>query len=140
MNEFCENYDELRSEDKLNFWIYLLSSMTELESSFKPETRFQESFNDSQGRPVISRGLLQLSIESANGYGCNIREANQLHDAETNLSCGIRIINHWAKRDLRIAGKVSGSWRGSARYWSVLRNEKGTRIRNWTKAYCKLLK
>ena len=119
--QFCPNYKSLNEQQRKEYWAFMLSSMVRFESNFKTETSFQEKFNDSSGKPVISRGLLQISIESGNAYGCNFKTTKDLHDPYQNLSCGIRILNRWVSRDGRIAGKTSGQWRGGARYWSVLR-------------------
>jgi hypothetical protein len=118
---FCPNYRNLGNEEKKMFWMHLVSSMTEFESGFKPETSFKEGFKDNNGDYIISRGLLQLSIESARGYDCTLDNAQDLHSAQKNLECGVRIINRWVRRDGRVAGNVDGQWRGGARYWSVLR-------------------
>lgn len=118
---FCPNYRNLNYDERKKYWIFMISAMTRFESGFDPKTSFKEGFNDSSGRPVISRGLLQLSIESSRGYDCGLRDAEELHDPFKNLSCGVRILDRWLGRDGRIAGKVDGKWRGGARYWSVLR-------------------
>jgi len=123
---FCPNYRNLGSEEKKMFWMHLVSSMTEFESGFKPETSYRESFKDNNGNYIISRGLLQLSIESARGYDCTLDDAEDLHSAQKNLECGVRIINRWVRRDGRVAGNVDGTWRGGARYWSVLRKRSGS--------------
>lgn len=119
---FCPKYSSLSYEQRKDFWAYLMSAMVRYESNFKPEVQYQEDFKDSTGKYVISRGLLQLSIESSKGYQCGISDANELHDPYKNLSCGIRILDRWLDRDGRIAGQVSSSWKGGARYWSVLRS------------------
>ncbi|UOF01510.1 transglycosylase SLT domain-containing protein [Bdellovibrio reynosensis] len=119
---FCPNYRNLKHENKKDFWAYLLSQMVRYESNFDTTTRYEEDFDDSNGDPVISRGLLQISIESGNDYGCAFDRSSDLHDPLQNLSCGIRILNRWMENDHRIASKVDGDWKGGARYWSVLRN------------------
>lgn len=118
---FCPKYKKLSYAQRKHYWAFLISSMVRFESNFDPKLSFKESFNDSQGKPVISRGLLQISIESGNAYGCGFKTTQDLHDPKKNLSCGIRILNRWLGRDGRIAGKVGGAWKGGARYWSVLR-------------------
>lgn len=120
-NLFCPKFSRLSDAQRKQYWIHMISSMVRFESNFKPATKYTEGFNDSKGNPVISRGLLQISIESANSYGCGFKNAEELHDPLKNLSCGVRILDRWVGRDGRIAGKVSGSWRGGARYWAVLR-------------------
>lgn len=118
---FCPNYKNLTYEQRKEFWVYLISAMSRYESNFNPDARYQENFKDSQGEFIISRGLLQLSIESSQGYQCGFSKAQELHDPYKNLSCGIRILDRWMERDGRIAGKVGNAWKGGARYWSVLR-------------------
>lgn len=133
---FCPKYSSLSYSQRKLFWTHMISSMARFESNFKTETSYKEDFNDSRGNPVISRGLLQLSIESGNAYGCNFKTASDLHDPYQNLSCGIRILNRWVGRDGRIAGKVSSQWRGGARYWSVLREGDKTSYKSivsWSK-------
>lgn len=120
IKEFCPNYDKLNEEGKIMFWIGLLSSMSKFESTFNPKMEYKEDFTDSTGRRVISAGLLQLSYESARAYGCPIKSTNDLKNAEVNLSCSVRIMNRWVSKDYVISDK-SGSWRGGARYWAVLR-------------------
>lgn len=119
---FCPKYNSLTRAQRKNFWVYLMSQMTKYESSFNTNLKYTEDFDDSNGNPVISAGLLQISIESGNAYGCAFKSTSDLLDPYQNLSCGIRILNRWMGKDARIAGKVSGSWKGGARYWAVLRS------------------
>ncbi|NCN27410.1 hypothetical protein GW915_07520 [bacterium] len=140
VREFCPEFSSLSDLKVRKFYTYLISAMSELESGHNPNTSYRENFKDSRGRFVVSRGLLQISIESGNAYGCGFQSEQQLHDPFKNLSCGVRIVDRWVNRDGRIAGKVSGSWRGAARYWSVLRTtSKVSQIKSWTKNYCKSL-
>ncbi len=135
ISQFCAGYADLNERDKKNFWVYLLSSMAELESNHNPATSYTEAFNDAQGNRVVSRGLLQLSIESGNGYGCGFKTASDLHDPLKNLNCGLRILNKWVGNDGKIAGKNGTSWQGGARYWSVLRKDPNLgKIKAWNQA------
>ncbi len=120
VTSFCPRYEGLDDAGKTSFWVGLVAALARHESNYKPATAFRESFSDSSGRRVVSRGLLQLSDESARGYACEHDRAEDLHDARVNLDCGVRILTRWVVRDGRIAGQSSG-WRGGARYWSVLR-------------------
>ena len=99
--------------------------MAKYESSFKPETQFKESFNDSKGKPVISRGLLQLSIESANqkAYGCNIKKAEEMHNPKTNLECAVKIVVFQANKSGTLMGEPK---LGCSSYWSVCRKSSGS--------------
>lgn len=134
--EFCPAFASLDRDGRRQFYLALISSMARYESSFDPSVSFQESFNDAQGNPVISRGLLQLSVESANAYsGCLLDRAEELHDPETNLTCGVAILDRLIGRDQVIGGRVNGRWRGGAAYWSVLRQTSSRRqqITNFTR-------
>lgn len=120
--KFCARpFAQLSSDEKAAFYLGLISALARFESSFKPDVTYTEAFPDAQGRKVISRGLLQLSQESANGYKCGITDAKQLHDPRTNLSCGVRILSRWVERDGVIQGGGTGGWKGAARYWSPFR-------------------
>lgn len=122
--DFCPAYPQMTSEaQKSAFWVGLISAMARLESGHDPSVSYQENFKTSDGRWVISRGLLQLSQESANAYrGCSVPRDNEalLHDAEVNLRCGVIILSRWVGADGQIAD-TEAPWRGGARYWSVLR-------------------
>ncbi len=131
---FCPDYIDLDEDGRMAFWVGLLSAMTRLESNFDPAVSFneydhctypgcKEDFMTQDGRKVVSRGLLQLSQESANGYrGCSIPADNEekLHRPDANLTCGVVILTRWVEKDGQIA-KTESPWRGGARYWSVLR-------------------
>jgi hypothetical protein len=140
VGDYCPSYHRLNQDQRRAFWVYLLSRLARFESNQDPGVRYTESFDDSRGNPVISRGLLQISMESANGYGCGIEDAMELHDPETNIRCGVRILNRWvAERDGVIAARTDGGWRGAARYWSPFRNDtKRSQIASATAAqgYC----
>jgi hypothetical protein len=64
---YCPAYQGLDAQRRRAFWVYLMSSLAVFESNHRPELTFKEPFKDSQGNWVISRGLLQISRESANG-------------------------------------------------------------------------
>ncbi len=99
-------------------WMKLLTAMITKESGFRPGLTYTESFNDSSGNRVISTGLLQLSQESARGYGFSGITTEALKDPFKNLEVGIHILSHWVTRDGCIA---CGTQSGGGRYWSVLR-------------------
>lgn len=135
MAGICPNYAKTSSEDRIEFWAQLVSIMSKYESNFKPETSYTEGFKDAKGKPVISRGLLQISIESANSYGCGFRDAKELHDAKKNLACGVQIIKRWVSRDDHVMGAV-GKNVGCGRYWSVCRttSKSNAKIKAYLKA------
>ena len=132
--EFCPRYADLDADGRRAFWVGVLSAMSRFESNFDPEASFDEpahcpteacriSMTTADGRPVVSRGLLQLSQESANGYrGCPVPPADELrlHEPGLNLRCSVAIMSRWVPADGVISAD-DGGWRGGARYWSVLR-------------------
>ena len=122
IQRFCPAYQTLDTDKRNMFWVGLLSAMARPESNFEPATKFTESFSDSSGRKVISRGLLQISIESANQsrYGCNIKKAEDLHIPAVNLACSVKILSAWVRSDNVIATyKIDSENRGGGRYWSI---------------------
>ena len=123
ISKFCPAYLTKKPEDRKIFWVGLLSIVARPESNFKPETKYTENFLDAQGKNVVSRGLLQISIESANQkkYSCGIKKADDLHDPSVNLACSVKILDAWIKTDNVIATYGTGPPRGGGRYWSTLR-------------------
>ena len=122
IQQFCPRYSSLLADSRVMFWAGLLSAMAKFESNFNPETAFTENLKDRNGQNVVSRGLLQISVESANQrrYGCKIVAAKNLHDPATNLACGARILSTWVEID-GVVAYANGVTAGGARYWSVLR-------------------
>lgn len=119
---WCPAYLSQTKKERRAFWAYLMSALMRYESNYDPTKTYEENFTDSTGAKVISRGLLQLSIESANGYRCGIQDAKELYDPKTNLQCSVRIMNKWIGQDQVIAATNSAKkWRGLARYWSPFR-------------------
>lgn len=129
--EFCPAYSHLGEADRQKVWVQLISSMAKFESGFNPLAAYVESFFGRDHKHVVSRGLLQISRSSANLYGCNIVRDSQLSDPETNLRCGVRILNTLVSKykavhglqDVQAGSDLSNPWRGAARYWSVLRGK-----------------
>lgn len=120
---YCPQYRDFSREQRRDFYISFISTVARFENnSFNPSLTFREDFPDSTGNLVVSRGLLQVSLESSRGWGCPLRSANELHDASKNLECGVRILNGLMRRGNRLGSRVGGSWKGGAEYWSVLRS------------------
>lgn len=125
---YCPGYSGMTPAQRSVVWQNLFIALTRFESNYIPTVSFNETDFDPRlvernGDPVISRGLLQISIGSANGYMCRIEDAQQLHDPETNLRCAVRIASRWVQRDGVITGGTAGAWRGMARYWSPFRRD-----------------
>jgi hypothetical protein len=127
---YCPRFAKLTRSEKKAFYVQLLSSMARLESGFDPKTRFTEKFKDAKGERVVSRGLLQMSRESAKGYGCGITSERDLHRPAANIRCAVRALNRWVAHDQVIGTKK----RGGARYWAVLRDPKAEKIAAKTRA------
>lgn len=141
---FCPTYPALGKTERQKFWVGLLSAMAKPESNFKPHRFYREKFRDSKGLQVVSRGLLQISIESANQkrYGCDIPYAAKLHDPAVNLRCGVKILSKWVSTDGIIAKhNKARSHKGASRYWSTLRPQHGhlRSIANFTRnlSFCR---
>lgn len=115
---WCKNFGTV---DKAEVYAHLFAALAKFESGWKDSVTYTENFKDAKGKLVISRGQLQISQESANSYGCNIADAKQLHDAENNISCGIKIAARWVNRDGVIQGGGTGAWKSFSRYWSPFR-------------------
>lgn len=138
IGDFCPEYTSMDRLARINFWVQVLAGMARHESSFKPETQHAEDFKDQYGRQVISRGLLQMSIGSVESP-CGLRVAEQLHDPFTNLTCGVKLLMRYVRRDNVIADKDKDHYLGGARYWAVLRpghHDFLESIRGSTKDFC----
>ena len=120
---FCPRYHRLGLNERGEFWVKLISAMAARESSFDEDLNYTEAFNDSSNTRVISRGLLQISKESALNYKCDIDVGRDLLKAENNIPCGVKILNHWMIRDKMIGSGKTNAWKGGARYWSVFRKD-----------------
>ena len=105
---------------RARFWAFLISGIAEFESDFDPNQKYTESFTD-QGKPVVSAGLLQLSVEDSGLYGCEFTNESDLVIPEKNLSCGVRILQRLIGQDNVISGNVGDRFFGAARYWSTMR-------------------
>lgn len=126
--------------DRIQYFVMLMSSLARYESGFKPATTYTEAFPDANGVRVVSRGLFQLSIESANGarYKCGIKKAEELHDPVVNIRCAVKVANALVKENGVVTGGTSGAWKGMARYWSPFRKtDKRDTILAKAKASCK---
>jgi hypothetical protein len=105
-------------------WLHLFAAMAKHESNFKPSLEFKENFKNSRGEWVISTGLFQLSYESARGYGFRNITTEDLKDPYKNIDVAVAIMRKWVSTDGVVSAKSGLSWRGGARFWSVLRTGK----------------
>lgn len=103
-------------------WVHLFAAMTRFESNFNPRALYKEKFKNSKGEFVVSTGLLQLSYESARGYGFKGIYTDDLEDPFKNLEVGVKIMETLVLRDGTICGNGLSPYKGGAKYWSVLRS------------------
>lgn len=142
IKDYCPGYSKMNKDNRKKFWLHLISSIANFESSFKPQTRYKENFKDQNGNEIWSRGLMQISYQSSQPYGCGFKNSEALHDAKANLTCAIKILNRWVRQDGVVATGDGKDSRGAARYWSVMRSgkySKTTTIKGWTQEFCKSL-
>jgi hypothetical protein len=111
------------SVDKKTCYASLIRAMSYYESGYGTTDTYTENFSDRKGNPVISSGLLQVSIESCKAYGASAKTTEDLFLPEKNLECAVRILSRWVPQDSVIAGGKENAWLGGARYWSVLRKK-----------------
>lgn len=119
IGQFCRTVPA-DDEGRARFWVFLISGIVEFESDFDPTQKYTEPFLD-HGRPVVSAGLLQLSISDAANYGCEFATEADLLSPEKNLSGGVRILQRLITQDQVITGCVGDRYFGAARYWSTMR-------------------
>ncbi|MDH5182124.1 MAG: transglycosylase SLT domain-containing protein [Gammaproteobacteria bacterium] len=138
ISRYCPRYTTVSRQERLQFWSALISGLAWFESNHSSAVRYKERFADVRGKAVISRGLLQISRESANAYGCDITEANQLHNPKVNINCGVKILNKWVGQEDQVIAQRRGgllvkeTWLGAAKYWSPFRDY--SRIRSLARA------
>lgn len=128
-NSFCPKWNDAN-------YVALLGAMTKYESDFKPSTTYKENFKNSRGEYVISTGMLQLSYESARGYGFSDATTEKLKDPKYNITVAVKILEKWIKGDGLITSGGS-PYKGGGRYWSCLRNSgKLSSVKSYMKQYC----
>lgn len=132
---FCPKFKSLTKEQKLKALGELMVGAAYYESGYKPDTLYRECSSACQyssctkhptygycmkgghvldGGIVISRGLLQMSLESAQGYGCKLTKPEELNDPIKNLTCANIILARQVER--------RGSFTTASNYWAVLKS------------------
>lgn len=121
---YCPKFSSLNQDEKMQFFVMLISAMARHESGFDYRTSYYEK--NVEGNPT-SRGLLQISIPSVNSprYGCKITDSKQLHDPKTNLDCAVKVISSLVVENgylgKELGANEKSDYRGASRYFSVLR-------------------
>lgn len=126
VSKYCPGYAEAGAAERKAFWVTFLSALAGQESTWRP---------DAAGGGGRWLGLLQISPETAEGYGCRVQNGADLKNGALNLSCGIRIMAVTVPRD----GVISEGMQGVAADWGPFRDPaKLNAIRNATRTqpYC----
>ena len=128
---FCPRFKVMNEADKRAYWAYFFQALAGAEAGLRPtaDVRHTEPEvavkDDVTHRMVRSEGLLQLTYEDAERYGCDF---DWSHDKElpehdpgktilqpkNNLDCGVRILTN------QLIDKKKPLLTRSS-YWSVLR-------------------
>lgn len=119
IKQYCNDWESMDRFQRAEFYVNLFTELCRFESGFNPKCTYKESFNDIKGKPVISTGLFQVSVESLSGYGFKVSQ-EQLFDPETNIKAMLTIASNWIIKDGCIASDTK-PWDGLARYWSPFR-------------------
>lgn len=123
VGDYCPNYANLAPEQRRTFWVDFVTALAQAESGQDPGLSRFHAMDSDAGRPTFRRGLLQISIESANRpvYACGLGDPKALLEPGANIACGVKILGYWVAKDGVIAsdGKGSGPM-GAGRYWPTL--------------------
>jgi hypothetical protein len=109
VRRFCPNFYNMKETDKRVFWAYFFQALAGAEAGLEPTTNVRHpqmaKVDKVTKQPVHSEGLLQLTFEDQQLYGCNFdwQHDRQLgaHDPDrtilqpkNNLACGIKILDN----------------------------------------------
>ena len=131
VRRFCPRFYEMQEEDKRAFWAYFFQALAGAEAGLKPTTRVRHTepevavVDKVSGRMVRSEGLLQLTYEDQERYGCDFDwehdktlPANDpgktILQPKNNLECGVKILDKQIIDQKKPLLSSSG-------YWSTLR-------------------
>lgn len=126
IKKWCPKYAKNSDEDRALFWVGLASALAKHESTWNPEA---------VGGGGQWFGLVQISPQTAQGYGCKATTPKALKNGSANLRCAIKIWSSTVVRD----EVVAKDWRGVAADWGPFHTkEKREDMREWTRAqsYC----
>ncbi len=131
VRRFCPRFYDMPEADKRAFWAYFFQALAGAEAGLDPATRVRHTEpavavkDDVTGRMVRSEGLLQLTYEDQERYGCAFDwdqdrklpakdPAKTILQPENNLRCGIKILRNQIIEQRKPLLSGSG-------YWSTLR-------------------
>ncbi|WP_263416692.1 hypothetical protein [Terriglobus albidus] len=106
---YCPAFSAASEADKRAFWAYTIQAMAAAEAGLKPEATARHTqpavakTDKVTHRPMRQEGLLQLSYQDGQTYGCDFDwqadsrlglkdPARTILQPERNLACGIRIL------------------------------------------------
>jgi hypothetical protein len=131
VKEFCPRFASMRDADKRAYWAYFFQALAGAEAGLDPTSNVQHTETEvavkdavSQ-RMVRSEGLLQLTYQDADRYGCDFDWEKDKHLDEhdpaktilqprNNLLCGVKILEFQLLQQKKpLLSKTS--------YWSPLR-------------------
>ena len=108
---FCPRFNAMTEGDRRAFWAYFFQALAGAEAGLKPTTNVRHTepevaVKDSVSKRMVrSEGLLQLTYEDADRYGCDFdweadRKLPEKDPAKTilqpknNLTCGVKILDN----------------------------------------------
>jgi hypothetical protein len=109
VRRFCPRFYVMSEVDKRAFWAYFFQALAGAEAGLDPKTRIRHTEpevavrDDVTGRMVRSEGLLQLTYEDQERYGCDFNweadrtlppkdPAKTILQPKNNLECGVKIL------------------------------------------------
>lgn len=130
VRRFCPRFFEISTTDKRAFWAYFFQALAAAEAGLNAKTNVphpgaQAGTDRVTGLPIRCEGLLQLTYEDAQRYGCNFNwkvdrrlpltdPRRTILQPKNNLACGIRIlVDQIIKQRKPLLARNS--------YWSTLR-------------------
>jgi hypothetical protein len=131
VRRFCPRFYQLGEADKRAFWAYFFQALAGAEAGLDPATRVRHTdpevavVDKVTGRMVRSEGLLQLTYQDQQRYGCDFDwdhdkklkpddPGKTILQPKNNLECGVKILeNQIIDQHKRLLSSTS--------YWSTLR-------------------
>jgi hypothetical protein len=109
VRSYCPTFAEEPEADKRAFWAYVFEALASAEAGLNPKVdvhhtqRILDKTDKVTKRPIRQEGLLQLTYEDDDRYGCNfdwahdrtlpVEDSNRtILEPANNLECGIKIM------------------------------------------------